>query len=153
MRFFTARLGSAAAAEDLVQDIYLKISALDPATLVQNEPAFLYRLGSNLMLDKMRQQRRSAARDGDWRDVSTTLVEGQEIADEPAADEAVAQRQRLAIMLAALDQLPEAQRQAFRLHKLEAMSQAEVAERLGVSRSSVEKYIAAALKSLVAKLA
>jgi RNA polymerase sigma factor (sigma-70 family) len=129
------------------------VCALDPTTLVQNEPAFLYRLGSNLMLDKLRQQRRAAARDEDWREVSTALVEGEEVADEPAADDALAGRQRLAQMLAALDELPEAQRRAFRLHKLEALSQAEVAERLGVSRSSVEKYIAAALKSLIAKLA
>ena len=152
MRFFTVRLGSPAAAEDLVQDIYVKITTLDPSAPVQNEAAFLYRLGANLMLDRLRQQKRGAARDGAWQAVSTTVVHGQEIADEPAADEAVVWRERLKLMLAALEDLPPQQRQAFRMHKLEAKSQAETAAALGVSTSSVEKYIGAALKQLIAKL-
>ncbi len=152
VRFFTARLGSPTAAEDLVQDIYIKLCALDSSMEVQNETAFLYRLGSNLMLDRLRQQRRTAARDGHWRDINTTLVEGEEVADEPAADEALAGRQRLTLMIMSLDELPPQQRQAFRLHKLEGRSQAETAEALGCSVSSVEKYIRAALKHLVARL-
>ena len=152
VRFFTVRLGSPAAAEDLVQDIYVKITTLDPSAPVQNEAAFLYRLGANLMLDRLRQQKRGAARDGAWQAVSTTVVHGQEIADEPAADEAVVWRERLKLMLAALEDLPPQQRQAFRMHKLEAKSQAETAAALGVSTSSVEKYIGAALKQLIAKL-
>ena len=135
-----------------MQDVYLKLCALDPSMEVQNEAAFLYRLGSNLMLDRLRQQRRAAARDGHWRDISITLVEGEEVADEPPADEALASRQRLALMLEALEALPPQQRQAFRLHKLEGRSQAETAEALGCSVSSVEKYIRAALKQLVARL-
>lgn len=136
-----------------MQDIYLKLCVLDPETPVQNDVAFLYRLGVNLMLDRLRQQRRGAARDGDWRAARTAVIEGEEVADEPPADDVVAGRQRLALMLAALDELPPQQRQAFRLHKLEALSQAETAQILGVSRSSVEKYIAAALKHLVERLA
>lgn len=152
MRFFTVRLGSSAAAEDLVQDIYLKLQGLDPATEVQNEAAFLYRLGSNLMLDRLRAQRRAATRDGDWREAQTTVAQGQEIAEEPAADEVVASRQRLAMVVAFLDSLPPAQRQAFRMYKLEGSSQAEVAAALGCSVSSVEKYVRAAMKQLVEKL-
>ena len=151
VRFFTARLGSAAAAEDLVQDIYLKLSTVETDE-VENGAAFLYRVGSNLMLDRLRQQRRAAARDGDWRDINTTVRLGEEVAEEPAPDEALAGRQRLAVMLTTLEELPLAQRQAFRLHKLEGLSQAETAAALGVSVSSVEKYIRAALKLLVAKL-
>jgi RNA polymerase sigma-70 factor (ECF subfamily) len=152
VRFFTVRLGSAAAAEDLVQDIYVKLSGLDPATPVQNEAAFLYRLGSNLMLDRLRQQRRAAARDGDWRDSQTSVVQGQEVADEPSAEAAVAARQRLALVVAYLDSLPPAQRQAFRMYKIEGSSHAEVAAALGCSVSSVEKYVRAAMKQLVDKL-
>jgi RNA polymerase sigma-70 factor (ECF subfamily) len=135
-----------------VQDIYVKLSGLDPATPVQNEAAFLYRLGSNLMLDRLRQQRRAAARDGDWRDSQTSVVQGQEVADEPSAEAAVAARQRLALVVAYLDSLPPAQRQAFRMYKIEGSSHAEVAAALGCSVSSVEKYVRAAMKQLVDKL-
>jgi RNA polymerase sigma factor (sigma-70 family) len=150
VRYFTDRLGSDAAAEDVVQDIYLKLCTLDPDIAVQNEAAFLYRLGSNLMLDRLRKQRRGAARDGAWR--ADRLTGGLEIAEEPPADEAMAERQRFALMLSALEELPAAQRQAFTLHKLEAKTQVETAAALGVSLSSVEKYLRAALKHLVARL-
>lgn len=148
VRFFTARLGSAAAAEDLVQDIYVKLSSLEDTGDVQNEVAFVYRLGSNLMLDKLRQERRSAARDGHWRESTIASVQGEDIADEPWADEALASRQRLGRLIQAVQSLPESQRDAFRFHKLEGLSQAETAARMGVSVSSVEKYIRAALRHL-----
>src|SRR5665213_2023619 len=48
-RFFAARLGSVEAAEDLVQEIYLKLVAADAAHVdVHNPSAYLYRLGANL---------------------------------------------------------------------------------------------------------
>ena len=119
---------------------------------MQNNTAFLYRMGSNLMLDRLRQQQRAAARDGEWRQVNASFVDEEAVADERAADEAFAARQRLALMLAALEELPATTRQAFRLHKLEGLSQAETAEALGVSRSSVEKYISAALRHLLARV-
>lgn len=150
MRHFTDRLGSDAAAEDVVQDIYLKLCSLDPNLPVHNEAAFLYRLGSNLMLDRLRKQRRAAARDGAWR--ADRLVEGREVVDEPGADEALSGRQRFVLMLAALEELPAPQRRAFSLHKLENLTQAETAAALGVSLSSVEKYLRAALKHLIERL-
>ena len=140
------RLGARAAADDLVQEIYLKLQGLELDGPVQNEAAFLYRLGSNLMLDRLRQQRRSAARDAHWRVANTTLLDGEEVSEAPAADEAMASRERLALMLKAMRSLPRAQREAFRLHKLEGRSQAETAAALGVSVSSVEKYVRAALR-------
>src|SRR6185369_1266468 len=59
LRFFTLRLRSAAAAEDLVQDIYVRIAAIGRDVEVRNASAYLYRLGSNLMLDKIRGERRA----------------------------------------------------------------------------------------------
>ncbi|HTK35275.1 MAG TPA: sigma-70 family RNA polymerase sigma factor [Caulobacteraceae bacterium] len=152
LRYFTARLGSSMAAEDLVQDIYLKLASLELEAPVQNNAAFLYRMGSNLMLDRLRQQHRSAARDGDWRQINASFVEDEEVAEDRPADEALAARQRLVLLLQAIEELPAATRQAFRLHKLEGLSQAQTAEALGVSRSSVEKYISAALKHLLSRV-
>jgi RNA polymerase sigma-70 factor (ECF subfamily) len=152
LRYFAVRLGSPAAAEDVVQEIYLKLAALPADAEVQNNAAFLYRLGSNLMLDRLRQQRRSLARDAHWRDAQVSLVEGQEVAEDSPADEAVISRQRLQLMLGAIEELPPPVQRAFRLHKLEGLSQAETAQAMGVSRSSVEKYISAALKRLLARL-
>jgi len=45
--------------------------------------------------------------------------------------------------------LPVRTRQAFRLHKLEDLTHAEVAQRMGISKSAVEKHIMRALRRLL----
>ena len=152
VRFFAARLGSRAEAEDLVQDLYIRISALETVGPVDNPSALLHRIGSNLMLDRLRSQKRAGARDSDWRDANTTVVAGHEIADEPTADEVVAGRQRLKALVEAVEDLPEKTRQAFQLHKLDGHSNAETARRMGISVSTVEKHKSAALKTLTRRL-
>lgn len=152
VRFFAARLNSRAEAEDLVQDLYLKINGMDALGPVDNPSALLHRIGSNLMLDRMRSQKRSGARDSDWRAVNTTVVSGHEVADEPSADEVVAGRQRLKALVEAVEDLPEKTRQAFQLHKLEGHSHAETARRMGISVSTVEKHVSSALKTLTRRL-
>ena len=52
VRFFTLRMRSAALAEDLVQDLFLKLSATAVPDDLQNPEAFLYRVATNLMLDR-----------------------------------------------------------------------------------------------------
>jgi RNA polymerase sigma factor (sigma-70 family) len=151
-RYFTLRLRSPEAAEDLIQDIFLKINAA-PAADIGNPAAFLYRLGTNLMLDRMKAQRRSVARDGGWRTATVVTIGGEDVADTPSAEEAADARQKLERIVAALNELSPAVRRAFRLHKFEGLSHAETATEMGVSKSSVEKYISAALKHLVRTVA
>lgn len=153
LRFFTLRLRSAPAAEDLVQDIYVRISALPPDVGVRNPGGYLYRLGSNLMLDRLRGERRSAVRDREWRDSHRTVLGADEVAEDPAADAAVAARQRLRVIVEILEQLPPLTQTVFRMHKFDGMSHAEVAKALSISRSAVEKHVMQALRRLEASLA
>jgi RNA polymerase sigma factor (sigma-70 family) len=152
IRFFTLRLRSAAAAEDLVQDIYVRLSGLEQSADIQNPVAYLYRLGSNLMLDRLRGERRTANRDGAWLDSQTTRIGIHEISAEPSAEAAVAARQRLARLTEALEDLSPQTQRVFRMHKFEGLSHPEVAAALGISRSAVEKHMMAALKHLLARL-
>ena len=76
------------AAEDLVQDIYIKLVGLELEAPVQNNAAFLDRMGSNLMLDRLRQQHRAAARDGDWRQINASFVQDEAVTDERPVDDA-----------------------------------------------------------------
>jgi len=148
-RYFALRLRSAEAAEDLVQDLYERVArGVDGA--IGNPTAFLYRMGANLMLDRLKQQRRGQARDAGWQAARTVTMAGEEVAREPPADEVVAARQHLDRVISALNGLSPACRRVFRLHKLEGLTHGETAERLGISRSAVEKHISAALKHLMA---
>jgi RNA polymerase sigma-70 factor (ECF subfamily) len=153
VRFLAARAGSLAVAEDLAQELYLKLAARDPTGEIGNPTAMLYRMALNLMLDRARGEARSTARDTAWRRVAATEIGGVDIADEPPADEAAASAQRLRLLVAAVRELPPQAGRAFRLHKLEGLSHAETARAMGLSVKAVEKHVSAALKALTAKLA
>lgn len=152
VRFFTIRLRSVAAAEDLVQDIYVRLSGLNDLTAIENPTAYLYRIGSNLMLDRLRGERRAAHRDGAWLDSQTDRLGNEEISAEPSAEAAVAARQRLVLLTAAIEDLNPQTQRIFRMHKFEGLSHPQVAAALGISRSAVEKHMMAALKHLLARL-
>jgi RNA polymerase sigma factor (sigma-70 family) len=152
VRFFAARTGSPAAAEDLAQELYLKLAGRPPGEAADKPMAMIYRIALNLMLDRARGEARAAVRDAQWRGVNRTTVAGQEIAEEASAEEAAASRQRLRQLIEAVAELPPQMQRAFTLHKLEGMSHAQTARAMGISVKSVEKHISAALKNLSAKV-
>ena len=152
VRFFAARAATPAAAEDLTQELYLKLAGRPRGEEPENPEALLYRIALNLMLDRARGETRSAARDTEWRATHRTVLAGQELADEAPADEAAASRERLRRLVEALAELPPQMRRAFTLHKLEGCSHAETAQAMGLSVKSVEKHISAALKLLTERL-
>jgi RNA polymerase sigma factor (sigma-70 family) len=152
VRYFAARTGSLALAEDLAQELYLKIAGRDPEVTAENPVALIYRIATNVMLDRARGETRAAARDGAWRQAAHATIGGEDVAEEAPADEAVASRQRLRQLVDAAADLPPQMQRAFRLHKLEGLSHAETAQAMGISVKSVEKHISAALKALTARL-
>lgn len=147
-RFLRARMGPGVDVEDLLQDVYLRVAAAGDGADIQNPRAYLYRLASNLLLDRVRSQRQTAARDDAWRQVHHVAGPAEDIADTPSAEDVLAGRQRLAALLEALDTLPPKTQRVFRMHKFEGLSYAETAERLGISRSGVEKHMMDALRVL-----
>jgi RNA polymerase sigma-70 factor (ECF subfamily) len=148
VRFFTMRLRSAEAAEDLVQDIYVRLKDAAPAS-VSNPGAFLYRLGWNLMLDRLRSQRRSERRDDEWSRLERCGGSAGDASNAPSQEEALASRQRLERLIKGLDRLPTQTRKVFVMHKFDGLPHAEVARRLGISRSAVEKHVSTALRRLL----
>lgn len=152
LRFFAARTGSYALAEDLAQELYVKLATRDPGVAAANPVALIYRIATNVMLDRARGEARANAREAAWRRVSHASVGDEDVVEEVPADEAVASRQRLRQLVDAVTELPPQMQRAFRLHKLEGHSHAETAQAMGLSVKSVEKHISSALKALTAKL-
>jgi RNA polymerase sigma factor (sigma-70 family) len=152
VRFFAARLGSHAAAEDLIQDLFLRIETLEIQAPIDNPSAFLYRTAVNLMLDRLRGERRTNVRDRAWHDSRRIRVGGADVADEPSPEQATESRERMRRLVAAVEHLPPHTRRAFELHKFDGHSHAETARILGVSRKTVEKQVSAALKHITLKL-
>lgn len=151
-RFFLARLRSEAEADDLVQDLYLKVAGLPANEEIRNTRAYLYRLAANLMLDRLRSQRRALQRDDAWHATHHLRSAHEDVADLPSAEAVLAGRQRLDQVLAALGALPPKTQAVFRRHKFDGVGHAQIAVELGISRSAVEKHMIDALRHLVSRL-
>lgn len=151
VRYFRVRLRSEEAAEDLVQDIYVKITGLSTEG-IDNPSGFLFRLGSNLMLDQIKQRKRSGRRDSEWRGAHTTSAGWEDVSEASPADAVADARQRLARIIEVVKDLPPPVQEAFRLHKLEGLTHTETAAAMNVSKSSVEKYMMTCLQRILAKV-
>jgi len=147
LRFLIARTGNPAEAEDLLQELWLRVRDAAPGP-VANGRAYLYRAAQNLVLDRLREARRREARDRDWSDIQAETVPGDRVDPQPQALDTLIAREDVEALRAAIAHLPEGAGRAFRLHKLEGLPHAEVAARLGISRSGVEKHIAVAMAHL-----
>ena len=150
--FLAARLRSMATAEDLVQDLYLKVAAMEPQAEVRAPVALLYRMAANLMVDHVRSDQRASQRNAQWRRETHATLGGLDIVAEPAADEALAAKERVGQLAEAVADLPPQMGRAFRLHKLEGLSQAETAQAMGVSRKMVEQHVGVAVRRLAERL-
>lgn len=142
-RFLGGRMGNKADADDLAQDTFVRwLDSAGSAPVQQSRP-LLFRIARNLMVDHWRRQQVRAGKG---------LIE----LDEHAAEQDDAlqtegplammeQQQRLHMLAEALEDLPPKRKQAFTLHKFDGLSQAAVAQQMGISLSMVEKHIALAM--------
>jgi len=147
LRFLRARTGDAALAEDIIQDIAVKLAETATGP-VGNPSAFLHRMANNLLIDRAREARARLNREQAWTDQETVQSGSDTVDPQPSAERALLARDELARVLTAIDSLPPAAAQVFRLHRIEGLSHPQIAARLGISRSAVEKSMAVALKNL-----
>jgi RNA polymerase sigma-70 factor (ECF subfamily) len=148
-RFLIARTGDATEAEDVLQELWFKASNVQTGP-IDNGRAYLYRMAQNLVVDRLREKQRRMARERHWNDQATDFAAaGIEPVDRSqTAEDAILAREEVATLVSAIANLPDGARKAFELHKLDGFSHAEVAERLGISKSGVEKHMAVAMKYL-----
>jgi RNA polymerase sigma-70 factor (ECF subfamily) len=137
--FLSARLGNLQVAEDVVHDAYLRVLERSSDTPIEQPRAFLYRTALNLVIDG---HRRNALRQVE----SLEVLDTDENFFSPSPQMYLDQGQRLDMLKRALAELSPLCRDSFMLRKLEGLSHPEIAERLGISRSLVEKHIVNAMK-------
>jgi len=152
LRYFVSRTRDSSLAQEIVQDVYLKIAQLGPDHPVDNATAFLFKVAHNLWLNRLRSDNRRFAREDEWIDSQTTRIADEAVVDEPSVEARLAAAQEMKLVQTYLHTLPERTCTIFRLHKLEGLTQAEVAAKLGISKSSVEKHLHQAIGYLMVKL-
>jgi len=139
VRFLSAKLGDRQEAADVAHDAYLRVMERTSQEQIESPRAFLYRTALNLVIDE---HRRNSLRRSETLDV----LDQEEQFFSPSPHRSLAQDQRLKLLQRALNELPLLCREAFLLRKLEGLSHDEIAERLSISQSLVEKHIVNAMK-------
>lgn len=137
--FLNAKLGNRQVAEDVVHDAYVRVLERSSDTPIDQPRAFLYRTALNLVIDG---HRRNAVRQVEPLEV----LDDEERFSSQSPHASLDHGQRLAMLERALAELPEACRDSFLLRKLEGLTHVQIAERLSISRSLVEKHIVNAMK-------
>ena len=130
--------------QDVLQDLYVQLRRrdVDPKD-VENPPAYLMRMATNLAIDVLRRKSRNPLEFSD----PAYIAEMKGSGDLYATPEQISSdRQRLDIIAMAVESLPPRCREAFLFCKRDHLTPAEAAEKLGVSRNMVEKHLRTALK-------
>ncbi|AMS17113.1 RNA polymerase subunit sigma-24 [Pseudomonas chlororaphis] len=136
---WTRRLKNRSQAEDLAHDTFVRVLESDAAA-VQQPRAYLHQTARNIAVDAYRREDRRGAME---REAVYPVAS-------PSGDP---EHFMHAIQLAdsierALGELPLNCRKVFVWQKLEGLTQAEIAERLGLSKNMVEKYMIRTLRHL-----
>jgi len=153
-RFLMARTGSESDADDVINELWIKVTA-GRSGPVTNPKSYLFRMANNLVLDRLREARRRERREEQWTAERYDRYSlGVEVADaSPNAEQSLLEQEEVQRLVAAISRLPPGAQQVLKLHKLEGLSHGEVAERLGISKSAVEKHMAVAMTHLRRALA
>lgn len=137
-RFF-GRMVNRHDVDDMLQEAFTRSYEAAGKSTLRNPRAFLLRTATNLALNPLA---RSGSRAGSANE--ELLPELQQIAVE-SPDSALDAKQRFVVFCRAVGSLPEQCRRAFILKKVYGLSQQDIAERLGITPSAVEKDIAKGL--------
>jgi RNA polymerase sigma-70 factor (ECF subfamily) len=152
IRWLAQKLGDTETARDIAQGAYLRVLDYSRRAKVDNAQALIFKTAANLAANEFRSRKRRRSY------VAEPAAEGDNPVDlvacgNPSPEDAALSKEEVAATLAAIHALPDSVRRAFVLSRFESKTYREIAVLLGVSESSVEKYIIAALKAVRAAVA
>jgi len=149
--FASSYTGSRAAAEEVVQDVFLRIwQRRERWELAGPIAAYLYTAVRNHALNEVRRQRvRDHWQAGARRESTDVRLR----ATAPSADQDVQAAELVRIMQETINELPPRCREAFLLRRQHHLTYAEIARVMGIAPKTVEIHIGVALRALRKKLA
>lgn len=148
IRYFQRRSALLASeAEDLAQEVFLRLWQRSQSAEIDRVEGYFFKVASSVMIDRARWL--ATRRGADHLNFEES-VHSSHLSITP--DRVLEGRHDIETVAAALQRLPESARNAFIFSRFEEMTYPEIAKGMGVSVSSVEKYIMRALREITAAL-
>lgn len=123
--------------DDILQETVVRVLSVGKKRVIQSPKDYLFVVSRNLVLEKLSRQSR---------EIATDVEEVQISSNEASAESSIIHKQKFEKFCEAVRELPDKQRHAILLRKLYGFSHDEIAAKMDVSVSSVEKYIANGIK-------
>ncbi|MDR3510708.1 MAG: RNA polymerase sigma factor [Caulobacteraceae bacterium] len=135
LRRYFARRAPPDDADDLVQDVFLRLQSAARRPPIGNVERYLFAVAHNVLIS---QRRTRALRRWSQHDA---LESAPELSSELSPERILVGRQEYERLIRVVATLPPRARAAFRLHRLEDMTSAAIAQRMGISRESVKELL------------
>lgn len=146
-RYLMKRLRRPQDVDDLAQEVYLKLLAVDDATQIEKPLAYLYGIASHVLADHMFELKQRSRVDwdenaDDWMDSPANVL-----------PDDLAERLNLQQQIdAAMAELTPRQREVLLLHKRDGLSIDEIAAVLRISPETVDKHVVGAKMRIKARI-
>lgn len=129
--------------DDIIQEMYARLASLEDAESIRNPRQYAAQTAISIALNLARHARVVPMIPiGDFEELSLA-------SQEPSPERTVNSQDELRELESNLQELPPLCRKAFLLRRVDGLSQKEVADKLGISVKTVEKYMARSVRFLI----
>jgi RNA polymerase sigma-70 factor (ECF subfamily) len=147
LAFFRRRVREPQDAEDLTQEVFLRLMRRDEAVPVDNPEIYVFRIAANLLRDRARRAAsHRAAEHTSLDDLVEATMEARTIEaallEDRGPERVLLSQETLMEVVRALDELGPVTRDIFLLARLEKMKHRDIAAAYGMAVSTVEKHVA-----------
>ncbi len=146
LRRYFARKANPADADDLVQDVFLRLQARADRAPTQNVEGLLFAIARGVLIDRYRVDATYNAH------LQEFLDDAEVRADELSPERIVEGRQDFARAIEAILKLPPRMRSAVTMHRFEKLSYSAIAKRMGVTKAAVQDLMSRAFERIVRDL-
>ena len=132
--------------DDVIQEAYCRLAAMDDVTHVGNGRAYLFQTTRNIVLEQAR--RSKIVRIDNVADMGSLSI----VDDAPPMDRVASGIRELQRVEELIQQLPPKCRRVFVLRRIHGVSQRDIGRMFGISQAAVEKQAARGLKLILSAL-
>jgi len=121
--------------DDIIQETYTRLVAAESVQHVHDARSYTFQVAGSVVIDHLRRMKVvsiASVPDLDYLEV---------VSDEPSPERQVIDRDELHRLAGIIARLPGKVRDVFTLRRVHGLSQREVAQRLGIAESTVEKHM------------